>query len=362
MTPKSSPASTRAPPAPPCCCWTERQQVVGRGYREIPQHFPQPGWVEHDPEDHWRIDPGGAGRGPAQAGDPPDRGGGHHQPARDHRAVGSAQRHAGGPGHRLAGPAHPGRLRRAAGGRSRAGGAGPDRTGHRPLFLGDQDRLAAGSPPGLRDRAERGEMAFGTVDSWLAYRLSGGKAHITDASNASRTLLYDLHTLRLQRRAVPDCSGCPGRCCPGWCGSSGQLARVSGVPGHRGRHAAGRDRRRPAGGAVRAGLLAARGRQVHLRHRRLPAGQHRRSADHLAPAPADQRGLAAGRAHHVRPGGQRLRGRGAGAVAARRPGHDRQGRRHRGPGPAACPTAAGWSSCRRCPGWARPTGGPRRAG
>ncbi|MGH8801371.1 MAG: FGGY family carbohydrate kinase, partial [Casimicrobiaceae bacterium] len=47
--------------------------------------------------------------------------------------------------------------------------------------------------PGARARAERGELAFGTVDSWLVWQLSGGKVHVTDASNASRTLLFDIH-------------------------------------------------------------------------------------------------------------------------------------------------------------------------
>ncbi|WP_457831860.1 FGGY family carbohydrate kinase, partial [Staphylococcus aureus] len=47
--------------------------------------------------------------------------------------------------------------------------------------------------PGARARAERGELAFGTVDSWLLWKLSGGRVHATDATNASRTLLYNLH-------------------------------------------------------------------------------------------------------------------------------------------------------------------------
>src|SRR4029077_16938276 len=47
--------------------------------------------------------------------------------------------------------------------------------------------------PGLRARAERGGIAFGTIDTWLALKLSGGKLHITDPSNASRTMLYDIH-------------------------------------------------------------------------------------------------------------------------------------------------------------------------
>src|SRR5262249_12480291 len=47
--------------------------------------------------------------------------------------------------------------------------------------------------PGARERARRGELAFGTVDTWLLWNLSAGKAHVTDPSNASRTLLYDIH-------------------------------------------------------------------------------------------------------------------------------------------------------------------------
>ncbi|OYU44569.1 MAG: glycerol kinase [Burkholderiales bacterium PBB4] len=50
--------------------------------------------------------------------------------------------------------------------------------------------------PGARQRAERGELAFGTVDSWLVWNLTGGRVHVTDASNASRTLLFNIHTLR----------------------------------------------------------------------------------------------------------------------------------------------------------------------
>ena len=50
--------------------------------------------------------------------------------------------------------------------------------------------------PGARQRAERGELAFGTVDSWLVWNLTGGRLHVTDASNASRTLLFNIHTLQ----------------------------------------------------------------------------------------------------------------------------------------------------------------------
>jgi glycerol kinase len=61
-----------------------------------------------------------------------------------------------------------------------------------PYFSGPKVKWLLDSDPELRGRAERGELAFGTVDSWLVWNLTGGRAHVTDASNASRTLLLDI--------------------------------------------------------------------------------------------------------------------------------------------------------------------------
>ena len=63
--------------------------------------------------------------------------------------------------------------------------------------------------PGARARAERGELAFGTIDTYLLWRLTGGRVHATDATNASRTLLYDIHTQRLGRRVARRCFRVP---------------------------------------------------------------------------------------------------------------------------------------------------------
>ena len=119
----------------------------------------------------------------------------HHQPAGDHRSVGSKKRAPLAPAivwqdRRTA--AHCEKLRRA---------------GHedpvRALTGLELDAyFSAPSSPGCstscraRKRAERGELAFGTVDSWLVWQLSGGALHVTDPSNASRTLLFDIHKQR----------------------------------------------------------------------------------------------------------------------------------------------------------------------
>lgn len=62
-------------------------------------------------------------------------------------------------------------------------------------FAGSKLKWLLDNLPGARKRAERGELAFGTIDSWLVYRLTAGKVHVTDVSNASRTLLFNIHTL-----------------------------------------------------------------------------------------------------------------------------------------------------------------------
>ena len=119
----------------------------------------------------------------------------HHQPARDDGALGSAHRPAGPPRDRLAGPAHRRALRRAARGR-----ASRSWCGGRPASSSIPTSPARSSRWLLEQRARRrpsgrarGELCFGTIDSWLVWKLTGGAVHATDPTNASRTLLYDIH-------------------------------------------------------------------------------------------------------------------------------------------------------------------------
>src|SRR5690606_15677763 len=65
-----------------------------------------------------------------------------------------------------------------------------------PYFSGTKVTHLLATIPGLRDRAEKGEILFGTIDTYLIWRLTGGKAHVTDCSNASRTLMFDIHSLQ----------------------------------------------------------------------------------------------------------------------------------------------------------------------
>lgn len=169
-------------------------RVVGVGQQEFPQHFPQPGWVEHDPEDIWRTVIETARLALAGAG----------LSAGDLAAIGITNqrettviwdRNTGKPIH----PAIVWQDRRTAGRCSelKASGLEPvvsDRTGLLldPYFSATKISWMLEHVAGARARAEDGKLAFGTIDTFLLWRLTGGQVHATDATNASRTLLYDI--------------------------------------------------------------------------------------------------------------------------------------------------------------------------
>lgn len=79
-----------------------------------------------------------------------------------------------------------------------------DKTGLIPdaYFSGTKIKWILDTVPGLRKRAENNEILAGTIDSWLVWKLSGGKAHITDYTNASRTMLYNIHTLEWDKELL----------------------------------------------------------------------------------------------------------------------------------------------------------------
>ena len=175
--------------------------VIGIDQKEHEQIYPKPGWVEHDPKEVWTPDAGGDRRRPRKDRDqrlrPCRRG--CHQPARDHGGLGPKHRRAGLQRHRLAGHPHRQDLVNelaADGGQDRF----RDKVGL-PLatyFSGPKIRWILDNVEGARGRAEAGDLAFGNMDTWVIWNLTGGTdggVHITDVTNASRTMLMDLHTL-----------------------------------------------------------------------------------------------------------------------------------------------------------------------
>ncbi|MDX2192542.1 MAG: glycerol kinase [Gemmatimonadales bacterium] len=168
--------------------------VLGRGYREIPQHFPEPGWVEHDPDDLVRCSVEAMREAVAQARVRPVALGITNQ----RETVVLWERATLRPVHRAI--VWQDRRTSERCGAIRAAGGEPflrARTGlvADPYFSATKLEWLL-REPALRARAERGELAAGTVESWLVARLTGGRAHVSDHTNASRTLLYDLRARR----------------------------------------------------------------------------------------------------------------------------------------------------------------------
>lgn len=169
-------------------------QIRATASREFPQHYPRPGWVEHDPMDIWSSQVSTVAEVMAQSG----------IEAADLAAVGIAnQRETTFVWDRATGqPIHPAIVwqdRRTAGTctRLREAGVEPEvaeRTGLRldPYFSATKVAWILDQVDGARARADKGELAFGTADSWLIWQLTRGQRHVTDVSNASRTLLFNL--------------------------------------------------------------------------------------------------------------------------------------------------------------------------
>jgi glycerol kinase len=164
--------------------------------KEFPQHFPQAGWVEHDPLEIWSSQLEVARMVLAQA----------RLRAADIAAIGiTNQRETTVIWDRRTGePIHNAIVwqdRRTASfcddlKRAGHGGLITSKTGLviDAYFSGSKIRWLLDRVPGARERARRGELAFGTIDTWLLWKLTGGELHLTDATNASRTLLFNLHT------------------------------------------------------------------------------------------------------------------------------------------------------------------------
>ena len=207
-----------------------QENVRGRGYREIPQSFPAPGRVEHDPEAIWQSVLGAFADARAQVPEGVVAGVGI---TNQRETVVLWERSTGRP----VAPAIVWQDRRTAEAceQLRVAGHEPrlrEITGLLldPYFSATKIGWLLDDQPVLRERAWRGEIAFGTIDSYLVWRLSGGRAHVTDPSNASRTLLFDLHR-RDWSDELATLFGVPRPVLPEVRPSIGVLATTSGVPG-----------------------------------------------------------------------------------------------------------------------------------
>jgi glycerol kinase len=162
--------------------------VVGRGHQDFPQYFPQPGWVEQEPDELWTVLIAAVSSAVGERASEIVGVGVTNQRETlviwDRKTLRSAR------------PAIVWQDRRTSEICSRLKGVDVSRTGLRldPYFTATKIRWVRENEPDVWAKIESGECAIGTVDSYLIARLSSGKYHITDATNASRTLLYDLES------------------------------------------------------------------------------------------------------------------------------------------------------------------------
>jgi glycerol kinase len=216
-----------------CIVFDERAEPVGRSYREFAQHFPRPGWVEHDAGEIWEVTRAVAGEALVDAG----------VRVGELAAVGIANQRetvcvwdpaTGEPLHRAIVWQDRRTAERCE--QLRAAGHEPlirERTGLvlDPYFSATKLQWLLEHVEGLRERARAGRALFGTVDSWLVYRLTG--EHVTDPSNASRTMLYDIAAGRWDPELL-ELFGVPPRALPEVRASAGALGvtRPQALHGH----------------------------------------------------------------------------------------------------------------------------------
>ncbi len=216
-----------------CLVFDASAELIGRGYREFTQHFPRPGWVEHDAEEIWTVTQAVAGEALDDAGVGPG----------ELNAVGITNQRetvcvwdprTGEPLHRAIVWQDRRTARRCD--ELREAGHEPlirERTGLvlDPYFAATKIEWLLDNVEDLRERAAAGRAMFGTVDAWLIHRLTGERA--TDASNASRTMLFDIRTGTWDEELL-DLFGVPAAALPEVVPSSGPIGttRADCLHGH----------------------------------------------------------------------------------------------------------------------------------
>ena len=181
-----------------CILFNEKGEICSMAQKEFTQYYPQPGWVEHDASEIWQTQLSVARKAMQNVG----------ATYKDIAAIGITNqretvivwdKQSGQPVYH----AIVWQCRRTADMKAELMEKYPDiadsayhKTGlvFDPYFSGTKLRWILNNVEGLRARAEKGELAFGTVDSWLIYKLTKGRVHATDYSNASRTLLFNINT------------------------------------------------------------------------------------------------------------------------------------------------------------------------
>lgn len=222
--------------------FTPDGRVVAKAQREFGQQFPADGWVEHDPEEIWTVTSQVCCEALSELGDGETVAGIGITNQRETTVV--WDRRTGQPVY----PAIVWQDRRTAEHCQDLADRGCEaditaRTGLLldPYFSATKLAWILNNVDGLRARAERGELAFGTIDTWLIWKLTGGRVHATDATNASRTMLFNIHKqcwdaellrlFQIPESMFPDVRDCAADFGMAVAGLNSQQLRIAGVAG-----------------------------------------------------------------------------------------------------------------------------------
>ena len=204
--------------------------LVARGYAEFEQHFPKPGWVEHDLNEIWESVAKATQMSLEKA----------NLAGTQIAAIGiTNQRETTGLWNESGEPQHKAIVwqdRRTADQCDRLRSAGhletfQSRTGLvlDPYFSGTKLAWLLRERPDLRAMAQENKLRFGTMDTWLVWMLTGGRCHVTDVSNASRTLMFDIHKLQWDAELCALLGDIPQSLLPNVCSSSEIYGQTSGL-------------------------------------------------------------------------------------------------------------------------------------
>ena len=261
-----------------CILFNEKGEMCSVAQREFTQYFPQPGWVEHDADEIWASQLGVAVEAMSVIG----------ATAEDIAAIGITNqretsivwdKNTGEPVYH----AIVWQCRRTSEYCDSLKEKGltekfREKTGLviDAYFSGTKVKWILDNVPGAREKAERGDLLFGTVETWLIWKLTKGAVHVTDYSNASRTMLFNINTLEwddeiLAELNIPKCmlpevkpSSCVyGEADPSYLGGANSDCRSS---------------RRSAGSIVRTDLFQRRRGKEYIRNRMFPVNEYRRKA------------------------------------------------------------------------------------
>ena len=259
-----------------CILFNEKGEICSMAQKEFTQHFPKPGWVEHDAGEIWATQLQVAREAISRIGAKPE----------EIAAIGITNqrettivwdKHTGKPVchaivwqcRRTAEYCDSLKERRLTDKFREKTGLVID-----AYFSATKVKWILDHVEGARERAERGDLLFGTVETWLIWKLTKGKVHVTDYSNASRTMLFNINTLQwdeeilreldIPRSMLPEAK--PSSCIYGYADASffGGEIPIAGAA------------RRPAGGAVRSDLFPCRRGEKYIRNRMFSADEYRR--------------------------------------------------------------------------------------